>query len=97
MSGDRLVGKEKNRVVLLSAAALLFVEPVKAEREVWHGEEGREGSGSGGGAPSEGGYVETPRRASAPAAASTGGAAKPQGNTYTGPTHEPLGEEDIPF
>ena len=51
--------------------------------------------GGGGGAGGSGEYVETPqRRAAAPAAA---GAAKSQPNNYTGPTHEPLGEDDIPF
>ena len=59
------------------------------------------GGGAGGAsAPaSEGGYTDAPRRAPNPAPATAGAAAggKPQANTYTGPTHEPLGEEDIPF
>lgn len=58
------------------------------------------GGGGAGGGPPDAGYTDGPapaRRAPAPAAAATGGGAKSQGNTYTGPTHEPLGEEDIPF
>ena len=54
------------------------------------------GGGSGGGGNSGGEYVETPQRRAAPASAGAGGA-KSQGNNYTGPTHEPLGEDDIPF
>jgi single-strand DNA-binding protein len=46
------------------------------------------GSGGGGGSPE---YASASRRA--PAAS---GAAK-QGNTYTGPTHEPLADDEIPF
>ncbi len=51
----------------------------------------------GGGSPggnAGGEYVETPQRRAAPAGA---GAGKSQANNYTGPTHEPLGEDDIPF
>ncbi len=55
------------------------------------------GAGGGGGAGNEGGYVDAPRRAPAAAGAASAGGGKPQGNSYTGPTHEPLGDEDIPF
>jgi single-strand DNA-binding protein len=56
------------------------------------GAQGGGGGSSGGNAGGE--YVETPQRRAAPAGA---GAGKAQANNYTGPTHEPLGEDDIPF
>jgi len=56
-------------------------------------------SGSGPGAGSGGGEYtaapQTSRRAPASAAASAG--ERQQANTYTGPTHEPLADDDIPF
>ncbi len=48
------------------------------------------GSGAGGGE-----YADAPSTRRAPAAA--GSAPKSQSGSYTGPTHEPLGEDDIPF
>ncbi|HVP72102.1 MAG TPA: single-stranded DNA-binding protein [Phycisphaerales bacterium] len=56
------------------------------------GAQGGAGGSTGGNAGGE--YVETPQRRAAPAGA---GASKSPANTYTGPTHEPLGEDDIPF
>lgn len=52
---------------------------------------GGAGTGGGGGA---GEYAETPRKSAAPA---TAGAGKSAGSAYSGPTHEPLGDDDIPF
>jgi single-strand DNA-binding protein len=53
------------------------------------------GAAAGGGGNAGGEYVETPARRAAPAAAGSG--AKAPSGGYSGPTHEPLGDDDIPF
>lgn len=54
----------------------------------------KSGGGGGGGSGNAGGeYVETPQRRAAPAASG----AKASSGGYSGPTHEPLGDDDIPF
>lgn len=55
------------------------------------------GGGGGGGSSAPQEYSDAPpRKSAAPAAAGAGGG-KSAGNAYTGPTHEPLGDDDIPF
>lgn len=53
------------------------------------------GGGSGGGGGGGGEYADAPPARRAPAAAAAKSSSP--SSTYTGPTHEPLGEDDIPF
>jgi single-strand DNA-binding protein len=53
--------------------------------------------GGGGGAGGGGDYADAPQASSSRRAPAASGAGKQQANTYTGPTHEPLADDDIPF